>query len=425
MSQGLTIEQRDYVHPNALWDALAEHEQAAGIGEQVQDSFSYGAMQALALEPLALPALHPENWKKLNAGIDVAVRVTKKGVLCIDVSPWAERCSVAKEPFVDFVAFPGSDSTHRRPTITIFELRLEELQLELRYASANADGPAVKKRQLVFLAYQQVLHRLSLHFNVRVQTALLCLGAECRLMIRKMARVENLVDRPAPWPEHISWHRKFIELCEATSAAPDDLVALFEQMLRPLEQNEREVVLRQYLGIPARSRPGRRRSGATTADTTPELARALGVVASPDAFPPLMNHPCKLVEACLMQKAKAAEFSRLNALARHYCVDADEVLDLLRRHYPKVLLEVFTSAEDMRPELEYFVTQKAGEPRTVEELEQRILLQLGRAWNAPTEDERSIRKRKLGQVLGFKSFDRLVQWAQQYAPVMLPWLKSL
>jgi hypothetical protein len=176
MSQGIVIERREYVHPNALWDALTEHEQAACLGAQVQDSFSYGAMQALALEPLELPALHPENWKKINAGLDVTVRVTKKGLLCIDISPWGERCAVGKEPFVDFVAFPGGDPAHRRPTITIFEMRLEDLQLELRYASANADGPAVKKRQLVFLAYQQVLQRLSLHFNVRVQTALLCLG---------------------------------------------------------------------------------------------------------------------------------------------------------------------------------------------------------------------------------------------------------
>jgi hypothetical protein len=424
MTQGVIIERRECVYPNALWAALAEHEDAAGIGEQVQDSFSYGAMQALALEPLAVPALHPENWKKLNAGIDIAVRVTRKGVLCIDVSPWAERCSVAKEPFVDFVAFPGSDPAQRRPTVTIFELRLEELQLELRYASANADGPAVKKRQLVYLAYQHVLQCLSLHFEVRVQTALLCLGAECRLMIRRMDRVDNLVDRPAQWPARISWHRKYLELCEKSSAAPDELATLFEQVLRPLEPKERERVLRQYLGVSERS-PGRRRSGGAASDTTPELARALTVVASPEAFPPLMNHPCKLVEACLMQAAKASEFSRLNALARHYCVDVDEMLGLLRGHYPKVLLEVFKSAEEMRPQLEYFVTEKTGEPRTVEELVQRILLQLGRAWNAPTNDERSIRKRKLSQVVGFKSFDRLIQWAQQYAPVMLPWLKSL
>ena len=424
MTQGVIMERRDYAYPNALWNALTEHEQAAGIGAQVQDSFSYGAMKALALEPLELPALHPENWKKLNAGLDVAVRVTKKGSLCIDVSPWAERCAVSKEPFVDFVAFPGSGPAHGRPTITVFELRLEELQLELRYASANADGSAIKKRQLVYMVYQHVLQRLSLHFEVRVQTALLCLGADCRLMIRKMTRVGNLVEQPSQWPERLRWHRKYLELCEQTTAAPDELAALFERVLRPMEQKERESVLRQYLGISERT-PGRRRSSGNTSDPTLELARALEVVASPDEFPPLVNHPSKPVEACLLQVTRTSQASRLNALAKHYWVDADEMLELLRRHYPKVLLEVFTSAEDMRPELEYFVSQNTGTPRTVEELQQRILLQLGRAWNAPTDDERIIRKRKLGQVLGFKSFDRVMQWAQQYAPVMLPWLKSL
>lgn len=424
MSQGIVVERREYVHPNALWNALTEHEHAAGIGTQVQDSFSYGAMQALALEPLELPALHPENWKKINAGLDVAVRVTKKGFLCIDVSPWAERCAVGKEPFVDFVAFPGSDPAHRRPTITIFEMRLEELQLELRYASANADGPAAKKRQLVFLAYQQVLQRLSLHFNVRVQTALLCLGAECRLMIRKMTRVDNLVEQPAQWPEQLSWHRKYLELCEKTTAAPDELATLFEQVLRPLEQKERERVLRQYLGVSERT-PGRRRGSADGADNTLELARALAVVASPDEFPPLVNNPCRAVEACLMQVARAAQFSRLNALAQHYWVDADEMRELLRLHYPKVHLAAFTSAADMRPELEYFMTERPEMLRIIDELQQRILLQLGRAWNQSDEDARADRKRKLGKVLGFGSFEKLKQWAEQYAPVMLPWLTSL
>jgi hypothetical protein len=243
-------------------------------------------------------------------------------------------------------------------------------------------------------------------------------------MIRKMTRVDNLVEQPAQWPEQLSWHRKYLELCEKTTAAPDELATLFEQVLRPMELKERERVLRQYLGVSERT-PGRRRGSADFSDNTLELARALAVVASPDEFPPLVNHPSKPVEACLMQVARGAQFSRLSALAQHYGVEAGEVHELLRRYYPKVLLEVFTTAADMRPELEYFVSKCAGEPRTVEELQQRILQQLGRAWRQSEDDARSDRKRKLGKVLGFASFEKLKLWAEQYAPVMLPWLNSL
>lgn len=426
MNQGLLIERRDYVTPSRLWEALREHETCAGVGAGVEDSFSFGAMRALAFEPLAHPSLHPEKWKKLNAGLDVSVRLTKKGRLAIDVAPWKERCNLAARQgrFEDFVSFQGDEDAPDRPTCTLFELPLDELKSELRGASVSLEAAAVSARRLVHLSYDHVLRNLASHFQVRVQTALLCLGEECRLLLRKMSSLENPVERPNRWPDAISWHGKYMTLCMQAGVAPDELLELYEGLLQPLNESARLTVLRQYLGNPAPA--GRRGRGSQVVrDSVAELLRALTVVASPDAFPPLIGHPCVQVQKHLLQLAQAAPLAGASAIADHYGLERPDVLDLVRQHYPKVLLATLASPADMRAELEYFVGERPDQHRLIDEMQQRLLLRLGRAWDQAGNGDVGVRKRMLGKLVGFASFQALKEWASQYAPPMMYWLNSL
>lgn len=426
MSKGLLLGRRASRAPHALWTALTEHEKSADIGHDVQDSFSFGALRAMAFEPLENPALHPENWKKLNAGLDVSVRLTDKGSLAIEVSPWAERDNRSSGPhrFVDFVAFPGQGSGRAGATGTIFEIQLDEVNLELRYASKDPDATAVNKRRLVFLSYEQVLNCLARHFDVRVQRALLCLGAECRLLIRTMATLDNPVERAQPWAADIEWHGNYLALCDKASVAPDELLEFFKTSLQPLGESLREGVLRQYLGKPAQ-RGYHSRGQRGTSDSTLELLRSLTVVGSPSAFPPLVGHPSQQIEALLLQMVKGTPHNGVKAIAEQYCIEAPDALHMLRQHYPNVLLEGLLSPADMRLELEYFVNERPDLLSIIEELQQRILLHLDRAWNLPGGNQRGVKRKKLGTACGLTGFQELTGWAQQYSPVITRWLESV
>lgn len=429
MSQGLLIERDDYVGPLRLWDALRAHEDCAGVGGDAQDSFSFGAVRALAFEPLAHPSLHPEKWKKLNAGLDISVRLTKKGRLAIDVAPWRERCNLAarKDRFEDFVNFPGDEDAPDRPTCTLFELPLDELKSELRGAGANLEPAAVSARRLVHLSYEHVLRILARHFQVRVQTALLCLGDECRLHLRKMSSLENQVEQPQRWSSAFSWHGRYLALCAQAGVAPDELLELYQVSLQPLSESGRLAYIRQYLGNPSTPvvRRGRGRTSQAVPDPTTELLRALTVVASPAAFPPLIEHPSKAVEKQFLQMLRAAPLAGAPIIAEQYCVEVSDVQQLLRQHYPTVLLATLVSPLDMREELEYFMGNRADQLKVIDELQQRILLNLGREWDKTTLEDLASRKRKLGKLVGFSSFQALKEWAQQYAAPMMYWLNSL
>lgn len=387
MSQGLRIQRLDYLDPNPLWRALRAHEECAGVGAQAQDSFSFGAVRALAFEPLAHPSLHPEKWKKLNAGLDISVRLTKKGMLAFDVSPWPERCNLAAgardDRFEDFVDFPGDEDAPGRQTCTLFELPLEELKSELRGAGVNPDAAAISARRLVHLSYDHVLRNLARHFEVRVQTALLCLGDECHLLLRKMSSLENQVERPQRWAPAISWHGNYVARCTQAGVAPDELLELYTASLQPLTESGRLRFLRQYLGNPPAPvvHRGRGRGSRAGSDPTGTLLRTLTVVASPDLFPPLMDHPSKSVEKHLLQLVKSTPLAGVATIAEQYCLDLLDVQNLVRQHYPEVLLATMVSAREIRAELEDTIAKRPDQVTIIGELQQRILLRLGQFWD--------------------------------------------
>lgn len=429
MSQGLLIQRHDYLDPNPLWHALRAYEECAGVCAQAQDSFSFGALRALAFEPLAHPSLHPEKWKKLNARLDISVRLTKKGMLAFDVSPWPERCNLdagaRNDRFEDFVDFQGDEDAPGRQTRTLFELPLEELKSELRGAGVNPDAAAISARRLVHLSYDHVLRNLARHFEVRVQTALLCLGDEGRLLLRKMSSLENQVERPQQWATSISWHGKYVALCTQAGVAPDELLELYTASLHPLTESGRLKFLWQYLGNPATPVVRRGRGSRVGPGPTETLLRTLTVVASPDVFPPLIDHPSKSVEKHLLQLVASTPLAGVATIAEQYCLDLPDVQNLVRQHYPEVLLATMVSAPDIRAELEYTVAKCPDLVRVIDELQQRILLRLGQVWNEPPREALASRKRKLGRAAGFSSFQAMKEWAQQYAPPMLLWLDSL
>lgn len=70
----------------------------------------------------------------------------------------------------------------------------------------------------------------------------------------------------------------------------------------------------------------------------------------------------------------------------------------------------------MRRELDAILAARVDVPRTVEELQKRILSKLGRAWAESPDDERRVRKQKLAKVGGFTSFEKLMNWAKEQAP---------
>jgi hypothetical protein len=431
MSQGLLIQRQDYLDPNPLWRALGAHEACASVGGQVQDSFSFGARRALAFEPLAHASLHPENWKKLWARLDVSVRLTKKGLLALDISPWPEYCNLAaraaNDRFEDFVEFQSDEDVPGRPTCTLFELPLDELKSELRGAGVNRDAAAISARRLVHLSYDHVLRNLARHFEVRVQTALLCLGDECNLLLRKIGGLENQVERPQRWAPAISWHGQYVPLCTQAGVAPDELLELYTATLQPLTESGRLSFLRQYLGKPPAPvvRRGRGRGSQAVPDPTRTLLRTLTVVASPDVFPPLMDHPSKSVEKHLLQLVTSTPLSGVATIAEQYCLDLPNVQNLVRQYYPEVLLATMVSASGIRAELEYTVAEHPDRVGLIGELQQRILLRLGQDWDEASCEAPATRKRKLGRAAGFSSFQAMMDWAQKYAPPLQAWLNSL
>lgn len=431
MSQGLHIPRHDYLDPSPLWHALRAHEECTGVGAQAQDSFSFGALRALAFESLAHPSLHPEKWKKLNAGLDISVRLTKKGRLALDVSPWPERCNFAtgakNERFEDFIDFPGDEEARGRPTCTLFELPLDELKSELRGAGVNPDAAAISARRLVHLSYDHVLRSLARHFEVRVQTALLCLGDECQLLLRKMSSLANQVERPQCWAPAISWHGNYLARCMQAGVAPDELLELYTASLLPLSESARLKFLRQYLGNPPALvvRRGRGRGNRVGPDPTERLLRTLTVVASPNVFPPLVDNPSKSVEKHLLQLVTSTPLAGIAIIAEQYCLDLLDVQALVRQHYPEVLLATLVSVPDIRTELEYLVAKRPDLVSIIDELQQRIQLCLSKIWDESSDESLTSRKRKLSRAAGFSSFQATKTWSEQYAQPMLFWLNSL
>lgn len=424
MSQGLLIGHCDRVDTHSLWTALTNHEKQTGHGNDVQDSFSFDVVRALSFEPLSNPVLHPENWRKLNAGLEISVRLTAKGALAIEARPWVERCkgSSSKRQFEDFVEFSVLDGN----ACTVFEIQLDELRTEMRGASMRSDEATIAKRKLVYLCYEHVLQRLARHFSVRVQTALLCLGDECRLMIRKMGVLENVVERVQPWPDEINWHRKYLALCEGAAVAPDELLAFFKASIEPLSEDRRLSILRQYLGKPVQSGQRRGQRGAAE-DSSLVLLRSLTVVANPDKIPPLTNHPSARVEKYLLHVISSMQVPRVGAIAHHYCIDDSEVRALLRTHYTKVLMETLVLARDMVAELEYFINEHPEMPGIINEIQERLLSELKRQWDQGSQDGVAVgvRKKSLCKMSGFSSFKALTSWSQGQVPILLPWLSSL
>jgi hypothetical protein len=263
-----------------------------------------------------------------------------------------------------------------------------------------------------------------MHFTVRVLTALVCQGTESRLMIRKMTLPDNPVERAnlLTGAQDIRWHRKYLALCEAVSVDPDELLAFFKSSLLPLPGDDRPAVLRQYLGKPRHPEYQRRRQSD---DTIPSLFRALTVLASPQLYPPLVGHPSEVVETHLRRVLRSAQWNGLEAIAKQYGLEVVDVLEMLRMHYPGVLIKAVTEPSKLRLELEYFVTERPDMATTIEFLWQRIMELLGREWDLHSSSPPGVRRRKLALLCELSNFDALMEWAQKFAPEMNPWLHSL
>jgi len=430
MSGGLLVDRSAGAWTHSLWESLTEHEKATAGSADVQDAFSVNALRALSYEPMENNTLNASNWRKLDAALDVNVRLTGKGRLAMDVSPWPERYQ--RYPgglvFEDFAHFERLDNGKHTPLETVFELELDELYTELRDPDMTVDPAATHKRRLVFHCYEHVLQRLARHFVVRVPTTLICLGAECRLLIRKTTLPDNPVEQalPAGTPD-IRWHAEYLQLCEKASVAPEELLAFFKNTLLQQAEDERVTLLAEYLGTSDHARRRFRGYRGSADASTSRLLGALAVVASPESFPPLTGHPSEAVEKHLrrMVKSKPSYRDGVDVIAERYCLGDAHIRDMLRLHYPAVLVKAVSSPADLRIELEYFVKEHSHQSRVIEELWQRILEALGQEWTADSQSSPGVLKRRLAKICGLQGFDALQQWAQQYAPDMVPWLNSL
>jgi hypothetical protein len=304
-------------------------------------------------------------------------------------------------------------------------LTLEELAPELRDPNMKADPEGAHKRKLVFACYQFVLQRLSVHFKCRIQTGLVSLGTQARLLLRKMTVAENPVEQAnlLPGGHSVRWHTRYLALCEKAGVSPDELLAFYKKSLANVGDTERLSLLADFQGKP-RSRYEYRPHGDTSFTRT--LLGALTVVANAKAFPPLINHPSEKLEEMFSSIVAHERFlDGASAIANLYFLEKGEIHELLREHYPKVLVASFTHLPDLRKEVEYFHSKEPGAPLVLEALQMKLEDALYEAWEQLPSKTRGVRRRQLASRFGLYGFESLLEWARQYCPQATEWLEKL
>ena len=415
-------------------EAIYNYQQTVGkAGQTVDDEVVWRALECLAREPAANPALHPLNWLSTRPRLDIIATITPMRHFVIDVAPWPEslgeavRFGNAVRGGDDFISFPFLADAPGYPRLRFLDLPLGDVGRYPNQPSgiAELDARLTLQRRIVICIYEYVVRRLSALFKCRMREILVSYGDEHFLETRRVKGDGEPAERADLIAYDSSpWHPMLEPLCKQFGVEVDKILDFYREHLASLEAHRQLYTLADYLGGP-RYQYRRDKKGAPDA---PGLLKVLRVACDPDTYPPLVAGELGGFQAVLVAAAAAETLeAKWATLAQRYGIDEAQLIDLMRAMDPAAFSDLPHGVAALKIEIDLLAAGDligSARHRQYDERLQKTLVatleQVERQTDQPTS-----RKRVLSQCVRFRSFPAMQSWATTSAPQTAEWLREV